>query len=322
MYPTGGAVIRGDLNAVVEEAYGADTFFIGAQVMPPLSMDLKSGTYPKVQIAGGKLLSAGSTIRQSDGSYNEVRRGYTSDTYDCLDRGLEERVPDTDALDLARFFSLESAAARLTMRNVKLDHEVRVAAAINSTANFGSATNSAVAYTVANKATVDFPLDVLAAISRVRDNGAQANTVVLSEAVLFRLASTTYLQNWVRGQLKGNIDTPINAPNIAASFADYGIRNVLIGAARYNSAKEGQAYVAAQVWGTTYVWVGFVNPTAAIAIEGGAGFTFYWNAEGGLFTTETYRDEKRRSNMVRVRQNTSEKVTDATAGTLIATQWA
>ena len=35
MYPTSGAVIRGDINTVVEEAYAADTFFIGAAVMPP-----------------------------------------------------------------------------------------------------------------------------------------------------------------------------------------------------------------------------------------------------------------------------------------------
>jgi hypothetical protein len=55
--------------------------------------------------------------------------------------------------------------------------------------------------------------------------------------------------------------------------------------------------------------------------DGGAGFTLVWNAEGGIFVSETYRDEKRRSNMVRVRQNTTEKVINANAGTLITTQW-
>ena len=54
---------------------------------------------------------------------------------------------------------------------------------------------------------------------------------------------------------------------------------------------------------------------------GGAGFTLYWNQDGGLYTSETYRNEGRRSNMVRVRQNTAEKVVDATAGTLITTQY-
>jgi hypothetical protein len=37
--------------------------------------------------------------------------------------------------------------------------------------------------------------------------------------------------------------------------------------------------------------------------------------------TETYRNETRRSNIVRVRQNTTEKIVDATQGTLITTQY-
>jgi hypothetical protein len=44
-----------------------------------------------------------------------------------------------------------------------------------------------------------------------------------------------------------------------------------------------------------------------------------WTEDSELFTTETYRDEKRRSDMVRVRHNTAEKVIDETAGELIAT---
>lgn len=322
MYPSSGAVIRSDINTVVEEAYAADTFFIGAQVMPPLSVAAKSGTYPKIDIAGGRLLDAVATERAPDGSYNEIVRKYGTDTYDCVDRGLEERVDDVSQADLARFFNAETAAARLTMRNVKLKHEERVAAAIMNTTNFGAGTNSAVAYTAANLATINFPLDVINACGRVADNAARPNTLVLSEAVLNRLATSTLLVNFIRGTLKGAVDMPVNAKNIAAAFADYGIEQVLVGRARRNDGKTGQSKSIAQVWGTSYVWVGQVNPRAGLATEGGAGFTLYWNAEGGLFVTETYRDDKRRSNMVRVRQNTAEKVVDGTAGTLITTQYA
>ena len=321
MYPTSGATIRADLNIAVEEANAADQFFIGPAVMPPLPVDARSGTYPKIEIAGGELLKAGSTARTSTGSYGQISRTWTTDTYDCVDRGLEEAVGDTDAKDMARFFSMEAAAARLTMRNVKLDHEIRVKDAIFSTGNFGSATNSAVAYTTGNLTTIDFPGDVLDAIDRVEDNAQMANTIILSKAVFTRLSKSTKLQNWVRGQLKGNAEMPINAANIAASFADYGISRVLVARARYDSAKKGQAKSVSQIWPTTYVWVGYTNPGARTPQDGGAGFTFYWNAEGGLFVTETYREESRRSNMVRVRQNTTEKVTDGTAGTLIATQY-
>jgi len=58
--------------------------------------------------------------------------------------------------------------------------------------------------------------------------------------------------------------------------------------------------------------------------EGGAGRTLVWEADipSGLYATETYRDEKRRSDRVRVRTNSIEKVLNGNAGQLIATAWA
>jgi hypothetical protein len=322
MYPSSGATLRADINAKIEEAAAADRFFIGHLAMPELGVEAKSGQYPKIKIAAAELLTPGSTVRTRGGSYGEISRNWTSDSYDCIDRGLEEPVDDTDQKDLARFFNLEVSSARWVLRNMRLDHETRTAAEIMSANNFGAGTNSIVAYTEALLTTINFPGDVLAAIDRVEDNAQAANTIIMSKAVFSRVARSTLLGNWVRGQLKGNVEMPVNAENIAASFRDYGIERVLIGRARYNSAKKGQAYSAAQVWGTTYVWVGYVNPAATMPTDGGAGFTFVWNAEGGLWVSETYRNENRRSNMVRVRQNTTEKVTDGTAGTLITTQWA
>jgi hypothetical protein len=322
MYPSSGATIRADLNILVEEASGADAFFIGDRVMPPMSVEAKSGTYPKLQLAEGELLGDAATERSRGGSYGSVVRKWTTDNYDCIDRGLEEPVDDTDVKDLGRFFNVEAAAARLTMRNVKLAAEKRIAAATLNATNYGAATNSAVAYTEANIATINFVKDIGAAVERLNDKAVNANTIVLSSTVLERLKRSTLLQNFIRGTIAGQAQVPITAASIAQAFADYGITQVLVGRARYNSAKKGQAYAAASVWGTTYVWVGYVNPAARTPQDGGAGFTFYWNAEGGLYVTETYRSEEKRSNMVRVRQNTTEKVTDGTAGTLIATQWA
>jgi hypothetical protein len=321
MYPTSGAAIRADLNIKVEEAAQADKFFIADLVMPPLPVDAKSGTYPKLQVAAAELLSAGSTVRSTDGSYGEVTRQYTSDTYDCIDRGLESRVDDAQQKDLARFFNLEVAEARWTMRNVKLDRELRVKTAIFNTGTFTDATDSTVAYTEANIATINAPADILAAIERVEDKGELANTMVIPESVFNRLKRSTLLQSFIRGTLTGELQTPINSASLAKAFADHGIEQCLIGRSRYNSAKKGQAASITKVWPVTYIWVGHVNPAATTPEDGGAGFTLVWNAEGGLYVTETYRDDKRRSNMVRVRQHTTEKITNANAGTLITTQY-
>jgi hypothetical protein len=188
-----------------------------------------------------------------------------------------------------------------------------------NTTNFGAATNSSVAYTVANLATISFVADVLAAIERVNDNGGQANTIVMSSTVMNRVKLGTLVQNFVRGSRPSDATLNVNAATLAGAFADNGITQVLVGRSRVNSAKKGQSYSASSVWGNTYIWVGDVR--LGDVGMGGAGRTLVWNEDGGLFTTETYRDEGRRSNMVRVRQNTDEVIVDSTAGTLIGTQY-
>lgn len=322
MFPSSGATIRADIHQVVTEAAAVDGWFIGDQVMPPLMVPAKSGTYAKVTTAKGALLDAVATPRERGGSYGLISRIWESDTYDCLDYGLEEAVDDTDAKDLGRYFNAEATAAKLTYRNLRLAYEARVAAAVFNTTNFGSATNSAVAYTAANKATISFVDDVIAAIEAVANAGTQADTIVLNSTVMARISTATLVQAYVRGSLDGNIKVPVNAANLAAAFADFGIKRVLVGRARYNTGKKGAAKSISSTWSSTYVWVGSTNPGAKRPEDGGAGFTLAWSEDGsGLFTTETYRDEKTRSNMVRVRQNVAEKVTDGTAGVLIGTQY-
>jgi len=320
MYSTSGATIRGDINIKIEEAAAMDKFFIAQQVLPMIGVEAKSGQYPKLTRKDTELLNAGSSVREPKGSYSRTNRAWTFDTYDCVDRGIEEPVDDTEAKDLGRFFPLEVAAGKWGLRSMMLDYEIRTSAAVLNTTNFGAATNSAVAYTEALIATLNFPKDILDAIERVNDNGSQANTIVMSSTVLNRIKRSTLLQNFIRGSRPSDITQNITAQQIQQAFADNGIEQCLVGRARYNGAKKGQAYSATNIWGTGYVWVGECK--AGTAEDGGAGRTFVWNQEGGLFVTETYREENTRSNIVRVRQNTTEKIVDGTAGTLIALQWA
>lgn len=305
---------------VVEEASASDSFFIAERVLPPLPVALKSGTYPKLKIAHAGLLDATVTDRAPKAEYGRTARSWDTDTYDCVDRGLEELVDDTDAADMARFFNAEAAAAKFVLRNVKLAQEVRVAAAIMSATNFGAGTNSLVAYTSGNIATINFPGDVLAAIERCNDNGEEANTIVMSPAIANRIKLSTLMQNFCRGALPSDATLNVTAAAIARAFADNGITQVLIGRSRYFAGKKQQPYSASMVWGTTYVWVGSVKPGPIES--GGAGRILNWNGDGaGLYTTETYRAEGNRSNVVRVRQNTIEKITNGNAGTLITTQY-
>jgi hypothetical protein len=318
-YSDSGTVLRGDINVLVEEASAATKNLIGLQALPPFGVDEQSGQYPVFKKGKGQLLNNDVTNRSPGGSYGRVERSYENDTYDCVDRGLEELVDDTYVKNVARYFSAESTAAKHTMQQVLLGHEVRAEAAIMNTTNFGSGTAAAVAYTEANIATIDFPQDILAAVERMHNNAEEANTIIMSSSVWERVRRATLTQNFMRGSQPTDATLLINSNLLAGAFASEGIEQILVGRARVNSAKKGQSYSASNVWSDTYVWVGKVS--GGDFSNQGAGRTLVWNREGGTFVTETYRDEKRRSNVVRVRQNTAEKIIDGAAGTLITTSY-
>lgn len=319
MEPTAGTTLRGDLNTVVEEAAAVDDLFIGLKVLPVWSVDRQSAQYPKLSLRYAQLLNIGASVRAPRSSYNRISRQYELDTYTTLDRGLEESIDDVERAALAPYFDIEANSAKIVLRAVRLDHEYRVAQTVLNPATLDAA-NSKVAYTEANIATIDFPADVLAAIDRVNGRGGRADTIVLSAQALARLQRSTLLQNWCRGAVTSDATLNLTADAIARAFAANGIRQVLVGRAVYNAANPGQGFSGASIWGTTYVLVcqtGEGDPRT-----GGIGRTLVWNEEGGIWVTMTYRDEVIRSEVVRVRQNTAEKITDATAGTLITTRWA
>ena len=317
-YSAAAAVLRSDINAVVVEASRADEMFIGLQVMPEWSVPEKSAQWPKFRLSKGELLNADTTKRTPEGSYGRVSRIYENDNYTCEDYGLEELVDDTYRADVSRFFDAEAIAANNVRRQLTIGHEVRVAAEIMNASTF-TATNPSVAYTEGNIATINFVLDVTGGIGRLNDKGVIPNTIIMSKNVFLRVRRSTLLLDYLRGTMGAGANKLASAGDIAAVFAADGITNAFVGRAPKNSAKKGQTFVSASIWGDTYIWVGFV--TGGDPMAGGAGRTVAWNADGGMFTSESYRDEARRSDVIRVRQNVDEKIVDATAGELLTTTY-
>lgn len=96
--------------------------------------------------------------------------------------------------------------------------------------------------------------------------------------------------------------------------------NLYVGKAPKNSNQKGQTFSGTFIWSDAYIWVGQIQGGEYQA--GGAGRTIQWDRDTtGLFTPETYRDDSRRSNILRVRQHVAEKVIDETAGITITTSY-
>jgi hypothetical protein len=320
MYTNSAAIFRGDIAGVVEQAKDYEAGLIGTQVMPILDVPVRAGQYPSFVLKEGQLLKSDVKNRAPYGSFARGTRAFNQDTYTALEYGYEEAVDDTVTLDVARFFDAEVIAAKLAKRKLLLAHELRVAAKLFDNTVF-TATNSATAYTVANLATFDAGADVQEAIDRLLAKGENTSNlkVVIPYAVWTRIRASTKFQNRLRGAGISS-DTILNASTQAAAEV-FGVAEVLIGRASYDTAPEGIAFAAGNVWSNTLIWVGSVTQSSAGFFGGGAGFTLNWSEYGPAIGVSTYREEAIKSNIVRASQYTAEKVVNANAGQLITTQY-
>ena len=319
MYTNSAALFRGDVAGVLEQAKDWESNLIGLRVMPSLNVPVRAGQYPAFKLKEGQLLKNDVKNRAPYSTFARGTRSYTQETYAALEYGYEEAVDDTVTADISRFFDAEVIAAKLARRKLLLAHEVRVAAQIFNTSNFTS-TNSATAYTTGNLATFDIGYDIDLAKDRLLANGeSQDNLKVVIPYPIWTLArASTKFQNRLRGAGLST-DTILNASTQSAAEV-FGVSEVLIGRASYDSAPEGVAFSAAQAWANTYVWVGSVTEASSGYFGGGAGFTLNWSEYGPAVGVFTYRDESIKSNIVRASHYVSEKVVNANAGQLIATQ--
>jgi len=316
-YSNTAAEIRPELNSVLEEALGADKSFIGLDLFPIFTVDRSSGEYRKLTVQSTKLLKGGGDLQRGPkGSYPQVDWTWEKDNYLTTDRGIEQFIDDVIANDVAHAFSIETQASKLLLRRVRLAHEQRIKAKLYNASTF-DAVSSSVAYTETNLATIDVPLDIISATDRIRARGEEVNTIALGREVWNRVRRSDKLAKFFFGQLGGSQQiTP-------QMFADkFEIASILIGDAVVDNAQDGQTASLSRVWTPDYIWVG--NVQGGDYSAGGAGRTLIWtgDTDGSLFVSETYRKEDIRSDVIRVRSNTDEKVISPRSGTLITTQYA
>jgi hypothetical protein len=315
MYRNSDAVIRPELSTVVEEAAFADSYFIGLKVFPLYPSPNKTGEFMKITKAAAESLKKNVTERAQKGAYGRVDRTYDKDSFTCVDRGLEEMLDDAVTAELSNFFSTEQVTSKLLLRSIMFDHEARVAAKVFDNAVF-DATAASVNYTNALLATINFPLDIQNALKLVRKRGEMPNTIIMNRDVYDRVRLSTLMSSFLFGPLGGG--QQITEDMLGKAF---GIPNVLIADAAYDSSAKGQNAAPGYIWPATFIWVG--NVQGGDFAAGGAGRTIGWTGDAdSVFVTETYRSEQNRSDVIRVRMHTSEKVISAPSGTLITTNFA
>jgi hypothetical protein len=309
---------RTDIRALVLEGFAEADKFIGSKILPVYNSPVKSGTYLRWPTDLGEIFNRDNGKRVAGANYTRLNPALETDTFDCEEYGFESPLPDDIVADLSRFGDIAATTAKMDLLRLMIEHEARASAIVNNASTF-TATAALVAYTEANLATINLPGDVAAAKNRLLKKGLSANTIAMSGDVYERVRRSTLVQNQIFGVVPKGAGQ-FNLPDEAAVAAALGVQNLYVSRAPFNANKKGQSFSGSYIWGNTYVAV--LDAQAGEFTAGGVGRTIVWTGDSQLFSTETYREDALRQDVIRVRHSVDEVVINSNACELVTTSFA
>ncbi len=348
-YSTVSALPRQELALAVVEGEGQVGPLIGESILGPLGITYRNAHYIKATLAdslGLRPISADKYIHAPGTNFSRLTATLSDGTLTITPRGVELAVPNEMILDYREFDVLSFFCSRIGKETTGLTKEKLIADAVFNTTNFGSATNSTVAYTLALLSTISFIGDVIAACRLLKTKGEQGPYVVaLSGPVFERVRQAATVQAYAAGTLKAGQEA--TKGTILEALREFGVVDLLIGDSYYNGTADGASLSSTaltQIWSNTYIWVGKAGMSttggdsggAGVPLLSGCGANVFWEnyMPGGVTSVdkdslsfpggnyiETYPSLDTDSTIIRVKMSHKPQITNGRAGTLIATQY-
>lgn len=312
------AVQRPDLGLVLEEydLLASQAGFVANRVFRVTPVDKQTANYSVVPIE--ELLKSRDTKRAPGAGYARQSAKFEQASYACKENGAEEAIDDREATIYSQNNGIQSEvfATKRAMDVVLRNREIRVADAVFNTSTWtGSTLTTAVGTewsVVASAKPVD---DVLAASKKIYDlSGLLPNALVINWHVYKNLTQCAQVIDRIKYSGR---DDPKNVT--AQMLAElFGIDEVIVAGAQKNTADTVGGLTLSKVWSDEYAMLCRIARTDDVR-EVCIGRTFSWNGDGGdASRVEMYRDESVRSNIVRVREDTDEKVIYSAVGHLLS----
>lgn len=290
--------------------------FIAQRVLPIIEVAKQAGQFGKIPIE--ELLQARDTARAPGSGYSRSEWTFDKATYACEEHGAEEPIDDSERMMFSDFFDAEQIAAMRAFEAVLGNAEARVAALIfNTTTWTGSALTTGITNEWDDAAQATPIADVKAAKKKVFDgSGLWPNAIIMNQTVFNNLKSVDEIQSLSQSQ--SFMDVRPGAMGALSLAVALDIDEIIIAGSAKNTANENQTVSIAHHWSDEYVMVCRVARTSDFR-EPAIGRIFHWGEDGSTpgGTVETYREEKVRSDIYRVRHQVDEIVTYAEAGHLL-----
>lgn len=294
-----GSLLKFDLDA-------ASRGFVGLDIAPVIEVDKPVGQYGVIEVKD--LLRTQETRRASDGAYNRGQARATKDSYSCDEHGFEEPVDDREAEMFGDWWDAEQLATSRARDAVLANHNTRVVTMALAVSNTNAAGN---VWTGSSGTPIT---NLIAAKLAVRSRtGLVPNAMVIDIEVFMYLRLNPQMQDAAWGTVN-----PKKGLTISEVQAAMDLEYLHISGAVKNTALEPAAATLSSVWDKTKAFVFVKNLDRDLRRPRYAN-TFHWGADGSQVgaVIETYRDESKRSDIVRARMDTDEKEVYSSCGQVI-----
>jgi hypothetical protein len=291
--------------------------FIAQRVFPVIDVAKASGNFGIIPL--DQLLQHPDTTRAPGSGYSRGRFTFTPSTYATQEHGHEEPVDDAEAELYSSYFDAEQIGGLRAYDAVLRGMEVRTQAVAQSTATFTGAKTGAAAttYLAANWASATPINDFETGIQAVWNNsGLWPNAAIMSRKTFRNLRQCQQIVDRIK--YSGIVDPRAGKITPQALAEVFDIEEVIVGGEAKNTADEGQTATPASIWTDQYILIARIARTIDPR-EPCVGRIFNYDADGGSIggTVEAYRDEPKRSEIVRVRNQTDEHLLYSAAGYLL-----
>lgn len=303
--------------------------YAALDILPPMPVYAKSGQYLKV--SSGKAYRLVGVKRAPGAPYARVATPIDSSSFLCEERGVEESVDRAEKAIYRSLLDQDQVAARTAYNVMMIAHESDVASALYNETTFpASGTTGLTVSNAWSNASAATPIADLNA-------GKNAISAKVGDGPYVLLANDRVIRNlWntsnVRSQIKDVYGRYIEGnPNLDVLAAILGVDRIIDAPAVYNSAVAGATPSMTRIWSDTYAFLARIS-NERVLLNPQLGRTFVLNnvmntdIPAGIdigaqlddrVLVEMYRDDTRRSDVVRTIEYTDEIIMDSSCGFLL-----
>lgn len=299
---SGTSVNRPDLAELVMEYRDTETTgMIGNQVMPIYPVMVQSAGFPV--IPKEMLLKLQDTKRAMRQRYPRSDWEFEMGKYFTQENGWEEAIDDRERNLYQTLFDAEAIATRRAVKIIEMGREQRIASKVFDSTGF-TAHNLTTAWSDSTSTPIDDIND--AALSVRSQCGMLANTLIIAFSTFVNLKNNDQIVERLAYTFPGMDINRMSSQQLANVF---NIEKVLVGGAVYDAADKGQNASITDLWTNTLAMLTITSSSQDIT-DPCIGRTFVWNAEnnGDEPVVESYREEEKRGDVVRVRFDSDERL--------------